>query len=243
MLIWGAESPESDWAATELSEPALKLGLGGVMWETSHVEDLAALGEESTDISAGIHWSGKDIWVLVGWLRLLDQATENAGKSDSLLHSTAWAGWSQSLEVEWKVVLDWGRGGDRLDLKSGTDVGEHRWAEWEGLRVVLLPSLVLGAEIESTGVLEVWWQDNGLVAGLAWKLNAEIPAVEGDEGEVEVLRRQVLVGKRVEAGNGISESACIADMLPSERSQAGCLKRQYFPQLFVALSNSVVPKL
>ena len=93
--------------------------------------------------------------------------------------------------------------------------------------MVLLPSLVLGAEIESTGVLEVWWENHGLVASLAWKLNAEIPAVEGDEGEVEVLRGQVLVGKRVEAGNGISKSACIADMLPGEGSQAGCFICQY----------------
>lgn len=115
-------------------------------------------------------------------------------------------------------MLDWGGGSDWFDLKSSADVGEHRWAEWETLRVVLLPSLVLSAEVKGAGVLEVWWEDNSLVAGLARELNTEVPAVEGDEGEVEVLRGQVLVGKRIEASDGIAESACIADVLPSEGS-------------------------
>ena len=244
MLIWSAEGPEGNWAATKLGEPALKLGLGGVVWETSHVEDLAALREESTDISASIHWAGEDIWVLVSWLRLVNQATKNAGKSNGLLHSTAWRRWSQRLEVEWKVVLNWGGGSDWLDLKSSADVGKHRWAEWERLRVVLLPSLVLSAEVEGAGVLEVWWEDNSFVAGLARKLNTEVPAVEGDEGELEVLRGQVLVGKRIEAGDSIAESARIADVLPSEGSQAGCFKESVFPltQCFSQFPYSSISK-
>lgn len=221
VLIWSAESPESDWATTELGEPALKLRLGGVVWKTSHVKDLAALRQEGSDIGTGIHWSGEDIWVLVCWLRLGNQAAENPGKSDCLLHGTAWRSWCQSLEVEWQVVLDWGRCGDWLNLEGGADVGEHRWAEWERLWVVLLPSLVLGAEIESTGVLEVWWKDNGLIASLTWKLNTEIPRIERDEREIEVLGGQILVGECIETGNGISESACIADVLPGKGSKAG----------------------
>lgn len=80
--------------------------------------------------------------------------------------------------------------------------------------MVLLPSLVLSTEIECTGVLQVWWEDDSLVAGLARKLNTEVPAVEGDEGEVEVLGCQVLVSKRIKPGDGIAESACIANVLP-----------------------------
>ena len=79
VLVWSAESPESNRAATKLSEPALKLGLGGVVRETGHVEDLAALGKESSDIGTGIHWSGKNIRVLMSWLGLGNKATKDTG--------------------------------------------------------------------------------------------------------------------------------------------------------------------
>ncbi len=118
-------------------------------------------------------------------------------------------------------MLDWRRGGDWLNLESGTDVGEHRWSEWQGLWVVLLPSLVLGAEVETARVLKVWWEDNGLVASLAWKLDTEIPRVEGDKGEIEVLGDQVLVGPRIELGDGVPEGAGVADVLPGECGKAG----------------------
>ncbi len=51
--------------------------------------------------------------------------------------------------------------------------------------MVLLPSLVFGAKIEGSGVLQVRREDNCLIAGFTGKLNSEIPAVESNEGEVE----------------------------------------------------------
>jgi hypothetical protein len=175
VLVWGTKSPESNWAATKLREPALKLGLGGVVWETSHVENLAALRQEGTDISTGIHWSGEDVRVLMWWLGLSNKATQNSSECDSLLHGAPWRRWCQSLKVEWQIMLDWSGRGDWLNFEGSADVGQGGWAEWERLRVVLLPSLVLAAEIESAGVLKVWWKDNSLVAGLAWQLDTQVP--------------------------------------------------------------------
>lgn len=86
--------------------------------------------------------------MLLRGLRLADQAAENPGKGDSLLHGTAWGSRGKSLEMERKVVLDGSRGLDGLNLESGTDVGEGAGAKWQGLGVVCLPTLVLGAEIK-----------------------------------------------------------------------------------------------
>lgn len=221
VLVRSAQRPEGNWAAAELREPALELRLRGVVGQAGHVQDLAALRQESPHISTSIHGTGEHIGVLVGRLGLVDQSAQDASKGDGLLHGAAWGRWCQGLQVERQVVLDGGAGGDGLNLERGTDVGEHGWPEWQGFGVVLLPSLVLGAEVECAGVLEVWWQDDGLVAGLTGKLDAEIPRVEGDEREVEVLRGQVLGGECVEAGDGITESARIADVLPRQCCQAG----------------------
>ena len=123
--------------------------------------------------------------------------------------------------MEREVVLNWGTGGDWLDLKGSADVGEHGWPEWKRLRVVLLPSLVLGAKVESARMLQVWWKNNGLVTSLARKLHTEIPGIKSDEGEVQVLGDQVLVREGIEAGDSIPEGTGIANMLPGEGSQAG----------------------
>ena len=85
---------------------------------------------------------------------------------------------------------------------------------------MLLPSLVFLAEVESAGVLEVWGQDDGLVAGLAGKLDTEVPSVEGDKDEVEILRREVFRGKGIETVDSVTEAAGIANMLPSQGGQA-----------------------
>lgn len=88
--------------------------------------------------------------------------------------------------------------------------------------MVLLPALVLGPEVKGTRVLQVRGKHDGLVAGLAGKLDAEVPGIEGDEDEIEVLGRQVLRGKRVKSGDGVSEGAGISDMLPRQRREARC---------------------
>jgi hypothetical protein len=186
------------------------------------VKNLAALRQEGANISTGIHGSGEDIWVLMGWLRLADQTTEHSGQCDGLLHSSAWRSWRQGLQVEGQVVLDRGAGLDGFDLERSTDVGEHGRAEGERFRVVLLPSLVLGAEIEGTGVLEVWRENDGLVSGLTRQLDTEVPRVEGDEGEIEVLGGQMLRGEGVEAVDGITEGTGIANVFPGEGREARC---------------------
>jgi hypothetical protein len=54
--------------------------------------------------------------------------------------------------------------------------------------VVLLPSLVFGTELEGAGVLQIGGKHDRLVAGLAGELDPQIPGLEGNEDEVEVLR-------------------------------------------------------
>lgn len=129
VLVGGAEGPESDGPTTELSEPTLELGLGGVMRKSAHVKDLATLRQESTHVCAGIHGAGEDIGVLVGRLRLADQTAKDSCKGDGLLHGATRRGGSQSLQVERQVVLDGSRGLDGLNLKGSTDVGQGTGAE------------------------------------------------------------------------------------------------------------------
>lgn len=88
--------------------------------------------------------------------------------------------------------------------------------------MVLLPALVLGAQIESTRVLEVRRQDYGFVTSLAWQLDAKVPRIQSDEDEVEVLGCEVLVGKRIESRDGVSKGTRVSYVLPGERSEASC---------------------
>jgi hypothetical protein len=111
--------------------------------------------------------------------------------------------------------------------------------------VVLLPSLVFGAKIEGSGVLQVRWEDDCLIAGFAGKLNSKIPAVEGDEGEVEWLWDEMLGGKGIESVYRIPEGTCIANVFPGKCCQARAERRNWsidgldqhaFPmELFAAL--------
>lgn len=88
--------------------------------------------------------------------------------------------------------------------------------------MVLLPALVLGAEIKRPRVLKVWWKHNSLVPSLPGKLHAEIPCLEGDEDKFEVLARQVLGRKGVELVDRIAETAGVSDVFPSQGRQASC---------------------
>ena len=226
VLIRGAEGPEGNGSATELGEPALELGLGGVVGKAAHVQHLAALREESTDICAGIHGASEDIRVFVGRLRLANQTAKDSCKSDGLLHGTARRSGSQGLQVERQVVLDGSRRLDGLDLKSGTDVGQGAGAKGEGFGVVSLPSLVLGTQVEGARVLQVRGEDDGLVASLTGQLDAEIPRVQSDKGKLVVVLGEVLLGELVQTVDGIAERACIADVLPGKRCKAGCTRCQ-----------------
>jgi hypothetical protein len=120
--------------------------------------------------------------------------------------------------VKGKVVLDGRRGLYGLDLKSGADVGQGARAEGKRLWVVCLPPLVFGTKVEGAGVLEVGGKDDGLVAGLTGKLHTQVPRIERDEGELEVLGCNVLSVEVVEALDGVSERTCAADLVPGEGS-------------------------
>lgn len=88
--------------------------------------------------------------------------------------------------------------------------------------MVRLPMLVFGTEIEGTGVLEVWRENNGLVSCFTWQLHAKVPRFERDKGKLGVVRDQVFLGKLVEAVDGVTEGACVLDVLPGESGQTGC---------------------
>lgn len=109
---------------------------------------------------------------------------------------------------------------DGLDLEGGADVGERGGTEGQRLGVVLLPSLVLGAEVEGARMLEVGGEDNGLVPGFSGELDTQVPSVEGDEDEVEVLRVEMLGGEGVKAIDSVPEGTSVTNVLPSQGCQA-----------------------
>lgn len=122
--------------------------------------------------------------------------------------------------MERQVVLDGRARLDSLHLEGGADVGERRGAEREGLGVMLLPSLVFGAQIKGPRVLEIRGENNGLVTSFSRELDTQVPGIERDEHEVEVLGRQVLGSEGIKAVDSVSEGAGVADMLPRQGCQA-----------------------
>lgn len=221
VLIGGAQGPKCNGATAKLSEPALELRLGGIVGQAGHVQDLATLREKGAHVGAGIHGPGEDVRVFVRGLGLANQAAEDAGQRDGLLHGATGAGGGQGLEMKGQIVLDGGTRLHRLDLEGSTDIGEHRGPKGQRLGVMLLPALVLGAQVKGARVLEVGGQHDGLVAGFTGQLDTQIPGIQGDKGKVEIRRGQMLRGKGVEAINGIAKGAGVANVFPGEGGQAG----------------------
>lgn len=214
MLLRRAEGPEGDGAATELGEPALELRLGCVVGQARHVEHLAPFGEEGPDVRTGIHWASEHVRVLIGGLGLPDQTAEDTSEGDSFVHSPAGRGRGESLEMEGQVVLDGSTRLHRLDLESRTDISQRRRAKGQALGMMLLPSLVFGPQIERPGVLEIWREHNGFVAGFSGELDPEVPSIQGYEDEVEVLRVEMLGGEGIETVNSVPERPGIPNVLP-----------------------------
>ena len=190
------------------------------------MEDLAALGQESPDVGVGIHGAGQNLGVFMRRLGLADQTPEHAGEGNRLLHGTARGGGGQCLQVERKIVLDGSGGLDGLDLEGSADVGEGARTEGQRLGVVGLPALIFGAQVECPRVLQVCGQHDGLVTGLAGQLHAQIPRIQRHKGKLQVFAREVFLGEGIESGDGIAESPCRADMLPSQGGQARCITGQ-----------------
>lgn len=119
------------------------------------------------------------------------------------------------------------RGADFLNLEASADRRQAGGAESQGLGVVGLEGLVLAAETEEYGVLEVGWKHHVLVTSLTRQLNAKIPRRQGDESErrrsarSRVLGHKVLAGVGVEGRNGVTETASLTDVLPGEGRQRG----------------------
>jgi hypothetical protein len=47
--------------------------------------------------------------------------------------------------------------------------------------------LIFGTKVKGTRVLQVWRKDDGLITGFPWKLDSEVPSIEGDKGKLKVL--------------------------------------------------------
>lgn len=220
VLLRCTQSPESDRSSAKLGKPALELGLSGVVRQAGHMQNLTPLRQEGTDIGTSIHRPREHVWVLVRRLRLVDEPTENASQRYSFFYSPTRRSWRKSLQVEGEVVLDRGTGLYRLDLQSSTDIGKRRRSEGQRLRVVLLPSLIFGSQIERARMLEVRRQHNVFIATFSRKLDTEIPSLQCYEHKLEVLGEQMLVGKGVKSADSIVEGASVPDMFPGQGSQA-----------------------
>ena len=219
VLIGRTQRPEGNRATAELGEPALEFRLCSVMGKTAHVQNLTPLREESANVGAGIHWFCEHVGVVLRRLGFADESSEHACKCDCLFHSPPWRGRSEGLQVERQVVLNRRRRLHRLNLKGSADIGQGTGAERQALGMVRLPALILGAQIKSTRMLQVGGQYNGLVTGLTGQLHSKIPAIKGDESKLKVLGQEVILGKGVEAIDGVAEGACITHLIPCQSSQ------------------------
>jgi hypothetical protein len=225
----GAQGPECDRTAAVLREPALKLALGGVVGQTTQVEDLGSLAEEGADVAAGVERTSENIRVATGvclrWTGLLAERTEAASQSKSLLESATRRRWSQSLEVEGKATSDLAWRTNLLDLESSTDGRQTRRAESQSLGVVGLESLVLRTKTKQDRMLHVSGQNNALVAGLAWHLDTKVPGSQSDESKLgsgtgtSVLVHEVLAGIGIEGSDSITVATSLLDMFPCESGE------------------------
>lgn len=98
--------------------------------------------------------------------------------------------------------------------------------------MVGLESLVFSTKTKEHRVLEVCWQNNVLVTSLTRQLYTQVPWGQSNEGEswwvawTGILVDEVFTSISGEGIKGITESASIANMFPSERGQR-CTKWRY----------------
>lgn len=198
------------------------------MGQAAQMKDLAALCQEGANIRSCVHGTGQDFGMFMRGLRLADQTSEDSGQRDGFFHGPPRRRWRQCLQMERKIVLDWRGGLDRFDLEGSADIGQGAGTKRQRLRVVGLPSLVLGTKVKGARVLQVRRQNDGLVSSLTGQLYAEIPGVEGHERELEILGDEVFLGEGIKPVDGIAEGPCIANMLPREGGQARCIQPSAF---------------
>lgn len=76
-------------------------------------------------------------------------------------------------------------------------------------------------------MLQVWWEDDSLVSGLTRKLDTKIPRIKRDEGELEVVGNEMLLGELIEAVDGVTEGSCVTNVLPGQGGQTRFETSQY----------------
>ena len=92
---------------------------------------------------------------------------------------------------------------------------------------MLLPSLIFGAEVKGARVLEVWWQDDGLITSLTWQLNAKVPRIQCHKGKLKVLAKEMFLSKIVKGVDGVAKSSSLANMLPGKSGETRWSTGQY----------------
>jgi hypothetical protein len=146
--------------------------------------------------------------MLMSGLGLPNQSPENSGQCNGLVHGPTGGSGRQSLQVEWKVMLDWGRGLNRFDFERSTDVGERAGTKGKRFGVVGLPSLVLGAKVKCPRVLKIRGKDNCFISSLSGQLNSKIPRIQSHKGKFQLPVQEVFLGEGVKPVDSIAEAAC-----------------------------------
>lgn len=88
-----------------------------------------------------------------------------------------------------------------------------------------LPTSIFRTEIKCSRVLQVGWQDHRLVSGLAWKLDTEVPRIQRDERELEIVLDDMFLDELINSIDCIAEGAGVSNVLPGQCSQAGWMIR------------------
>lgn len=80
---------------------------------------------------------------------------------------------------------------DGVDLeRDANGCKSNRMVVWD-LRVVRVPLVEFVAEVKHARVLEINWKRDALVVGLARNVEADVPRVQTDNGELELARDQM----------------------------------------------------
>lgn len=70
---------------------------------------------------------------------------------------------------------------------------------------MLLPTSILGAQIERARMLQIGRQNDGLVSRFPRQLDTEVPGIQRDKGEFKIGLDDMFLNERVEPGNCIAK--------------------------------------
>lgn len=121
--------------------------------------------------------------------------------------------------MEGEIMFDRSRGLDRLDFQCCANVRKCTGAKRKRLGMVCLPSLVFGPQIERARMLEVGGQHNSFVTSFTGKLDSQVPRIQSDKSELEVVREQVFLCEGVETIDRITKGPGVADLVPGQSGE------------------------